>query len=106
LSNIPIEIRKKYPRPFVFKDVDGKTILSTGRATDVLLLHHVGDAGREYWKGVEKLEHARGLNEFRFMYWARKIGQKDWKWGQFNLCLTEAQFTKLLDAMKQKGWLH
>jgi len=103
----PIEIRSKYPRKFVFRDVDRETILSEGEATKALLpIHHIGDAGREYWKGVERLEHKRGLREFRFMYWTRKIGQKNWNWGQFNLCLTDEQLNQLINSMKKEGWLH
>lgn len=178
MSNCPIEIKKKYPRRFVFKDPKTKKILSEGVATNALLpIYQVG-AGREHWKGVEWLEHKSGLKEFRFMYWTRKIspdglsgevakeetsklesicrmcgrkfinldhsgwkkptddprivhlredhgldvirlgdrfetkrsglrnaGQKNWKWGQFNLCLTKERFNELIKTMKGEGWL-
>ena len=71
--NSPQEILDKYPRRFVFKDTNRKTVLAEGVVEDVVLVYH-DDYPREYWKGVEKLRFNDGRVEFRFMYWARKKG--------------------------------
>jgi len=103
-TEIPVDIQNKYPRKFVFKDVNRKTITARGMATDVLLLYSKGEK-REHWKGVEKLMHESGLEEFRFMYLTRRLGETRWKWGQFNVCLETEQFSKLLRMMKRENWI-
>jgi hypothetical protein len=104
--NPPQEILDKYPRRFVFKDTNRKTVLAEGVVEDVVLVYH-DDYPREYWKGVEKLRFNDGRVEFRFMYWARRKGEADanWTWGQFNVCLPPDHLNKLIECMQQKGWI-
>ena len=108
---VPREILDKYMKPnksreFVFKDTDRRTILAKGVVEDVVLVYHDDDP-REYWKGVEKLRFNDGRVEFRFMYWARRKGQTNakWTWGQFNVCLPQDLLIRLLDRVKEKGWI-
>jgi len=101
---IPVDIQNKYPRTFVFKDADRKTITARGMVTDVLLLYSKGDK-REHWKGVEKLMHESGLEEIRFMHWTRRLGETRWIWGRFTMCLEKEQFSKLLRMMKRENWI-
>lgn len=102
--NVPIEILSRYPRPFTFKDPKTKKILTKGRVIDFALVYH-DDVEMEYWKGVERLKHEDGREEFRFMYWARRKGNQGWKWGQFNLCLPIELLNQLFQEIYKKGWV-
>ena len=100
MNKIPKEILDKYSG-------EGRTVnfdrIPVGKAIDF-----VGVYGkipkREYWKGVEKIDFGDGI-QFRFMYWTRKVGTKNWVWGQFNLCLSKDLLEKLLKEMERKGWI-
>ena len=108
MSEIPEEIKKKYPSigtfkfPKTDKYADGQHLEKVKKLEAVFI--EDSNPAREYWKGFELMEWEDGCRELRFCYYTRKRGTESWKWGQFNPIISFDKLKQLIQMIEKKKW--
>ncbi len=108
MSEIPEEIKKKYPSigrfnyPKTDKYDDGQHVEEIKKLDGIFV--EDSNPAREYWKGFELMELEDGCRELRFCYYTRKRGTERWKWGQFNPIISFDKLKQLIQMIEKKKW--
>ena len=108
MSEMPQEIKKKYPSigtfkfPKTDKYADGQHLEKVKKLEAVFV--EDSNPAREYWKGFELMEWEDGCRELRFCYYTRKRGTESWKWRQFSSIISFDKLKQLIQLIEKKKW--
>ena len=104
MSEIPEEIKKKYPSigSFNFPKTN-KYCVEEVKKLDGIFVED-SNLEREYWKGFELIEREDGHRELRFCFYTRKRGTESWKWRQFNPLISFDKLKQLIQMIEKKKW--
>ena len=110
MSEIPEEIKKKYPSigtfnyPKTDKYADGKYVEKVKKLEAVFV--EDSNSAREYWKGFELIEREDGHRQLRFCFYTRKRGTESWKWRQFTSIISFDKLKQLIQMIEKKKWFN
>ena len=104
MSEIPEEIKKKYPSSGTFNQPKtDKYYVEEVKKLDGVFVED-SNPPREHWKGFELIEWEDGHRELRFCGYTRKRGTESWKWRQFNAIISFDKLKQLIQMIDKKKW--
>ena len=104
MSEIPEEIKKKYPSigTFNFPKTD-KYYVEEVKKLDGIFVEDSNPVS-ECWKGFELIEKEDGNRQLRFCIYTRKRGTESWKWRQFSSTISFDKLKQLIQMIEKKKW--
>ncbi len=104
MSEIPEEIKKKYPSigTFNYPKTDKYYVEVVKKLEGVFV--EDSNPAREYWKGFELIEKKDGNRQLRFCIYTRKRGTESWKWRQFSSIISFDKLKQLIQMIEKKKW--
>jgi len=104
MSEIPEEIKKKYPSmgTFNFPKTD-KYYVEEVKKLDGIFIEDSNPVN-ECWKGFELIEKEDRNRQLRFCIYTRKRGTESWKWRQFSSIISFDKLKQLIQMIEKKKW--
>ena len=104
MSEIPEEIKKKYPSIGSFNfPKNNKYCLEEVKKLDGIFVED-SNLERECWRGFELIEREDKTRQLRFCFYTRKRGTESWNWRQFNPIISFDKLKQLIQMIEKKNW--